>query len=82
MMLKSQEYQVKANSNTTSSLTTSLIFGFLSYIIANITIAGGISPLNVAILACTNFVSGIAIFGTSLLSYFFNGIAVDRNNFV
>ncbi len=71
-MIKSQTYNQKVKIAERGGVTYLLLFAVLGYITANTTITGGLSPLNVAIVACTGFSGGIACFATSLISYIFN----------
>jgi len=74
-MLKEQAYQSRANTKSVGGITYLLVLAFIGYITASTTITGGLSPLNVSIVACTSFMGGIATFAASLIAYFFNGTA-------
>ena len=72
-MIKSQTYNEKESISSLGSVTWFIILAILGFITSNTTITGGLSPLNVAIVACTSLTGGIAVFATSLISYIFNG---------
>jgi len=76
-MLKNQEYQLRESTKSVSSFTSVLILGILGYITASTAITGGLSPINVSIVACSSFMGGIGVFATSLIAYFINGTAVE-----
>ncbi len=76
-MLKNQAYQVREENKSLGGITTLLVFGALGIITSVTTITGGLSPLNVAIVACASFTGGIATFAASLIAYFFNGTAIE-----
>ena len=79
MMLKNQGSQVKESSISIGGITYLLVLGFLGYITGSTTITGGLSPINVSIVACANFMGGIATFAASLIAYFFNGTAAEAS---
>lgn len=74
-MIKSQTYNQKESVTWYGNITSLIVLAILGYITSNTTITGGLSPLNVSIVACSNMIGGIAVFATSLISYIFNGTA-------
>ncbi len=76
-MLKSNLYVENQNVKSAGSVTSLILFGTTGFIIANTMFLGGISPLNVSLISCTSFLSSLAVFISSLISYIFNGKAID-----
>lgn len=76
-MTKNQECQVRESTVTASGVTALIVLCILGFITASTRIMGGLSPINVAIVACTSFFGGTAAFAVSLIAYFINGTAVE-----
>lgn len=76
-MIKNQAVKTDEVNRQITSLTAYLLNGITAFIISISTLAGELSPLNVAIVACSNITGGIAAFAASLMAYFFTGTAVE-----
>lgn len=72
-MIKNETLNQRENTLTFSGVTSLIMCGIIGFIASNTTITGGLSPLNVSATACVNFLGGIVIFATSILSYVING---------